>query len=81
MNTIDLRQAIIMRVKDKSNAELTDIIQDSIGSDERTLPGLGVLFEMIWQDSSVDDQTHMVDALHRHLNGSNTSAEAELGHS
>jgi len=80
LNTIDLRQAIVMRVKDKSNEELSDIIQDSIGSDERALPGLGVLFEMIWQDSSAAEQSSMVGNLHRHLHASD-SADTGLGHS
>lgn len=80
MNTIDLRQAIIMRVKDKSNEELSDIIQDSIGADERALPGLGVLFEMIWQDSNTNEQSSMVGSLHRHLHAGD-SAETGLGHS
>ncbi|PWV89353.1 small acid-soluble spore protein I (minor) [Paenibacillus cellulosilyticus] len=81
MNTIDLRQAIILRVKDKSNEELSDIIQDSIGADERALPGLGVLFEMIWQDSSANEQTSMVGSLHRHLHAGDSADAAGLGHS
>ncbi|MWC31018.1 small acid-soluble spore protein SspI [Paenibacillus sp. MMS18-CY102] len=81
LNTIDLRQAIITRVKDKSNEELTDIIQDSIGSDERALPGLGVLFEMIWQDSSSSDQSRMVNSLHQHLHTGDSAPESGLGHS
>ncbi|GFN33364.1 small acid-soluble spore protein SspI [Paenibacillus xylaniclasticus] len=77
---IDLRQAIIMRVKDKSDSELTDIIQDSIGADERALPGLGVLFEMIWQHSTADDQSKMVGYLHSHLH-TNDAPNAGIGHS
>lgn len=67
MTTIDLRQAIVMRVQDKSGNELTEVIEDSIGNDERTLPGLGVLFEMIWQQSSEPEQSRMVDSLYKHL--------------
>lgn len=73
METIDLRQAIVMRVQDNSAKELTEVIEDSIGADERTLPGLGVLFEMIWQQSSETDQGRMVDSLYKHLHQSNQS--------
>ncbi|MCQ6559189.1 small acid-soluble spore protein SspI [Paenibacillus mendelii] len=69
MNNLDLRQAIIQRVQNKSGIELTEVIEDSIGNDERTLPGLGVLFEIIWQHSSGPDQNKMVNALHSHLQG------------
>lgn len=81
LNTIDLRQAIITRVKNKSNEELTDIIQDSIGNDERTLPGLGVLFEMIWQDSTAEDQTRMIGSLYQRLNEKSMASEPSIGHS
>lgn len=70
MNTIDLRQAIVMRVQDSSTQELSEVIEDSVGADEHTLPGLGVLFEMIWQQSSEPDQVRMVDSLYRHLHHS-----------
>ncbi|AJY73808.1 small acid-soluble spore protein SspI [Paenibacillus beijingensis] len=67
MQNFNLRQAIIMRVQDKSSEELTDIIDSSINSDEKTLPGLGVLFEMIWQNSEKREQNRMVQCLHNHL--------------
>jgi small acid-soluble spore protein I (minor) len=67
VNTLNLRQAIIQRVHDKSTEDLLDIIDDSVGADERTLPGLGVLFELIWQDTPPEGRQQMVDTLHRHL--------------
>ncbi|MCA0757819.1 small acid-soluble spore protein SspI [Paenibacillus sp. N4] len=70
MQTIDLRQAIVMRVQDNSAQELSEVIQDSVGADERALPGLGVLFEMIWQQSSEPEQSRMVDSLYKHLHES-----------
>lgn len=67
MNNLDLRQAIVRRVQDKSGAELTDVIDSSIDADERALPGLGVLFEMIWKSSEKPEQNHMVELLYNHL--------------
>ena len=67
VNTLNLRQAIIQRVHDKSSGDLFDIIDSSVGADERTLPGLGVLFELIWQDTPPDGRQQMVETLHHHL--------------
>ncbi|GIO15629.1 small, acid-soluble spore protein I [Cohnella xylanilytica] len=65
--TMSLREAIIHRVEDKNGDELREIIEDSIGNAEVTLPGLGVLFEIIWQNSPEEERNRMVDALHRQV--------------
>jgi small acid-soluble spore protein I (minor) len=65
---LTLRQAIIKRVHDKNIEELKDVIQDSIGNAEMTLPGIGVLFEIIWAHSEPEDQDRMVTVLHDHMN-------------
>jgi small acid-soluble spore protein I (minor) len=64
---IDLRQAIVSRVQDKSSEELQEVIQDSIGNAEMALPGLGVLFEIIWSHSNPQERDRMVAVLHDHL--------------
>ncbi|MFD0696068.1 small acid-soluble spore protein SspI [Paenibacillus sp. GCM10027628] len=64
---INLRQAIIQRVQNKSNDEIQEIIEDSIGGEERVLPGLGVLFEIIWQHSEANIQNELVETLKGHL--------------
>lgn len=64
---LNLRQAIIQRVTDKSDEELFGVIEDSIGGQEQVLPGLGVLFEIIWQNSSSDTQSQLVSTLKEHL--------------
>lgn len=64
---ISLRQAIIQRVQNKSNDELLDVIEDSIGGEERVLPGLGVLFEIIWQHCDSNTQNELVTTLKEHL--------------
>lgn len=67
MNSFNLRQAIAQIVQDKSQEELDEIIRESIDSDEKALPGLGVLFEMIWKDSAAEEQQSLVSKLHGHL--------------
>jgi small acid-soluble spore protein I (minor) len=64
---INLRQAIIQRMQNKSAEELRDVITDSIGAEERVLPGLGVLFEIIWQNSGEELHQNLVATLHAHL--------------
>jgi small acid-soluble spore protein I (minor) len=64
---LNLRQAIIQRVQDKNNEELFDVINDSINNDERALPGLGVLFEIIWNNCEENIQQQMVTALKQSL--------------
>ncbi|MFH5181578.1 small acid-soluble spore protein SspI [Paenibacillus sp. TAB 01] len=64
---LNLRQAIIQRVTDKSDEELFGVIEDSIGGQEQVLPGLGVLFEIIWQNSGSDVQNQLVSTLKDHL--------------
>jgi len=58
MITMNLREAIMKRVQDRNEEELFEIINDSMHGDERALPGLGVLFEVMWDhlDPSVKSQ-------------------------
>jgi small acid-soluble spore protein I (minor) len=64
---LSLRQAIVQRVHNKSSDELQEVIEESIGGEERVLPGLGVLFEIIWQHSETDIQNSLINTLHNHL--------------
>ena len=64
---LDLRQAIVQRVQGKEDEELTDIIESSIDSEEMALPGLGVLFEMIWKNSTEAARKKMISVLKKQL--------------
>ncbi|MFF2094235.1 small acid-soluble spore protein SspI [Paenibacillus sp. NPDC058174] len=64
---LDLRQAIVQRVQNNDKQQLEEVITGSVGHDERTLPGLGVLFEMIWQQIDDQEQNKLVDVLYNHL--------------
>lgn len=64
---LDLRQAIVRRVEDKNTEELRGVIEDSIGGDDRALPGLGVLFEIIWKNTDEAVQQELVNTLKEHL--------------
>lgn len=64
---LSLRQAIVQRVHDKTEDELTEVIEDSIGGDDKALPGLGVLFEIIWENSAEAERKRMTATLKNHL--------------
>jgi len=64
---LDLRQAIVQRVQGKEDEELTDIIEGSIDSEEMALPGLGVLFEIIWKNSTEAARKKMISVLQKQL--------------
>lgn len=64
---LNLRQAIVQKVQGKSSDELLEVIAGSIGGDDLALPGLGVLFEIIWQNTDEPTHHNLVDALVKHL--------------
>lgn len=60
---LTLRQAIMQKVQDKPNEDIFELINNSVDADEKALPGLGVLFELIWQHCGDEMQTQLVNAL------------------
>ncbi len=61
---LNLRNAIIHNVTGNTQAQLEDTIVDAISTgEEKMLPGLGVLFEVIWNNSSEQDKQEMLTAL------------------
>jgi len=65
---LDLRQAIIVNIKGKTEDQLKDMIKTSIAdNEEKTLPGLGVIFEVIWKNSDTDMQEQMVENLFKNI--------------
>jgi len=65
---IDLRKAIIKNVKDNSVDELEATIVDAIeNGEEKLLPGLGVLFELIWNEADENKRADLVLTLEKGL--------------
>ena len=61
---LNLRNAIRENVTGNTPEQLQDTIVDAISNgEEKMLPGLGVLFEVIWQNSSNEDKQEMLQAL------------------
>jgi small acid-soluble spore protein I (minor) len=63
---LNLRNAILHNVSGNTQDQLQDTIVDAIQSgEEKMLPGLGVLFEVIWQNSSEDEKREMLEVLEK----------------
>lgn len=61
---LNLRAAVIHNIAENTQQELEDTIVDAIqNGEEKMLPGLGVLFEIIWNNSSEDEKKEMLQAL------------------
>lgn len=57
----NLREAILGNVKGSDEKQLEHTITDAIASgEEKMLPGLGVLFEVLWENSSKNEQENML---------------------
>jgi small acid-soluble spore protein I (minor) len=64
----NIRGAVIHNIQQMDNSELTGLIEDSISQgEEKLLPGLGVLFEVIWKNSDPNEQQNMINILHEKI--------------
>lgn len=61
---INIRRAVIHNVSDNNQEQLRDTIVDAMQKgEEKYLPGLGVLFEVIWQNADEQEKSMMLDTL------------------
>lgn len=64
----DLRKAILTNIQGKTEAQLRDMIETSIeDQDEKTLPGLGVIFEVMWVNLDYEFQDNLVKTLYKNI--------------
>ena len=62
MDNIDVRKYIVSNFKDSDLQELKSSIVDSITSgDDDPLIGLGVLFELLWKNSTPEEQNTILN--------------------
>lgn len=63
---MDIREHIISNFKNSSTDEIKESIIDALNeTDEITLPGLGVLFELLWKNYK--DKDELVKAIKKGL--------------
>lgn len=64
INALNLRQAIMYKMQGSDADAVAGTINDAISSGmEKTLPGLGVLFEVLWQNSNDATKQQMVNTI------------------
>ncbi|HHU23602.1 MAG: small acid-soluble spore protein SspI [Bacilli bacterium] len=65
---INIRRAVIANLKGSSADNIKKTIVDAISlGEEKVLPGLGVLFELVWQKGSSEDQSAILNLLTQSL--------------
>jgi len=68
IHQLNLRQAILYKMQGSDAAAVKDTIADAVESGlEKTLPGLGVLFEVLWKNSDPGKQQEMAKEIANHL--------------
>ncbi len=61
---MDIRKAIYHNIKENTTDELEATIVDAIqDGEEKLLPGLGYLFELIWKQADQNEKVEMVQHL------------------
>ena len=65
---IDIRKSIINNFENSDIEEIKTSIEDSIkDNDEITLPGLGVFFEILWNNSDEENKNYILDTIKKGL--------------
>lgn len=65
---IDIRKSIINNFKELNEKEIIESIEESIKKgDEITLPGLGVFFELLWNNSDKKIKKTIIDIIKKSL--------------
>ncbi len=65
---IDIRKSIISNFKDSDISEISSSIEEAVNDeDEVTLPGLGVFFEILWKNSTKEEQQNLVNKIKKNL--------------
>ncbi len=66
---ISIRGYIKNNFKDSSDTEINESIESSISSGaEEALPGMGVLFELLWQNSNASEKQIFISHIKKGLN-------------
>lgn len=66
---LDIRQAVLQNLNNASHDDVEATIKDAIAiGEEKTLPGLGVLFELLWNNASEQWKNDCTAKLVKYLN-------------
>ncbi|MBM7096509.1 MULTISPECIES: small acid-soluble spore protein SspI [Alteribacter] len=66
--SFNLRGAIMQNIQGSDEEKVEATIQDAIQSkEEKMLPGLGVLFEIYWQEANEQEKAEMIQQISQGL--------------
>lgn len=72
---LNLRKAILSNIAENDHEQLEATIVDAIqDGEEKMLPGLGVLFELIWKQSDDEEKQEMIKSLEQGVQQANPSS-------
>lgn len=61
---INLRNAVITNIQGLDSTQIRETIHDAISKrEEKTLPGLGVMFELLWSNADNSMKDSIIDSL------------------
>ena len=64
LHNMSIRKAVIYNIHDMDSEQLREMVTDSIEQkEEKLLPGLGVVFETIWENSDAALKEPMIQTL------------------
>lgn len=65
---INIRKSIINNFQNNTKKEIKDSIDEAIKkNDEITLPGLGVFFELLWNNTNENEKETIIEKLQKTL--------------
>ena len=69
---IDIRKSIINNFKDSKTSDIRESIETSIkDKEEIVLPGMGVFFEILWNNSDEDKKEYILNTLKQGIRATN----------
>lgn len=61
---IDIRRAVIANLKEANHDMVEETVTDAVKEgEEKTLPGLGVFFELLWNSSNPTEKNKIIDSI------------------
>jgi small acid-soluble spore protein I (minor) len=66
---IDIRNHVISNFKNVDKEEIKETIEESLKEeDDLVLPGFGVFFELLWKNSSLEQQENILFIIEKAIN-------------
>lgn len=64
MTAIDIRTIVLENLSGSSREEIEGYIQETIDArEEEALPGMGILFEVVWNKSDINEKDSMMSKI------------------